>query len=146
MISCLMIFTCFLGEDPKCTYDTQACLDYMAEKMNGRGWFGVVIDHNDQGQPVVMRVIPKSPADKAGVTCGDILISMNGVRFDADEAARKALKAAAKPGAEVVYVLANSSGVQREVKVNLAEMPLDEKARWIGEHLLKHHAIATAEH
>lgn len=40
------------------------------------GWLGVMLTADDQGRPVVTEVIPDSPAEKAGVAAGDVVLAV----------------------------------------------------------------------
>ncbi len=65
-----------------CTYETQVCLDYMVEKMQGRGWLGIEYDNGSGADYMrVLRIVPGSPAEAAGFLVGDQLISLNGAKF-----------------------------------------------------------------
>jgi membrane-associated protease RseP (regulator of RpoE activity) len=84
------------------------------------GWLGVYLDA-ERDQPVVVEVIPESPAAKAGLQVGDVI-----VRF-ADEAAPsrervRALLAASQPGDRMEVLVRRGAGEQR-VFVKLGERP-----------------------
>jgi len=124
----------------KCPHTTQECLDMMASKLRDRGWVGISYEMDDtRGGLDVRRVVAGSPAQKAGVLEGDLLLTLNGVRF-ADQANEDAMKKNAdlmKPGNTITYTLLRA-GKELEVKVTLAPMPEDVLAQLIGMHMLEH--------
>ena len=61
-----------------CDVSPCPCLFEMAEKLQQRGWVGIELDHNDDGTLTITRVLPKSPAEAAGLEQGDVLTSGNG--------------------------------------------------------------------
>ena len=124
----------------KCPHTTQECLDYMATKLRDRGWVGISYEMDDtRGGLDVRRVIASSPAQKAGILEGDLILSLNGVRF-AGEANQDAMKKNAdlmKPGNTITYRLLRN-GKELDVKVTLAPMPDDVLAQLVGMHMLEH--------
>ncbi len=130
-----------IGPTPKCTRDTQACLDHLATAMKGRGWMGVDLQIDKAtGGLSVQRVVAGGPAAQAGIQVGDVLVAANGVRYtpDPDEAQRRLFQQM-KPGATFTYTV-QRDGSEREVSVTLVEMPASNIAEEVGRHLLDQHA------
>lgn len=127
----------------KCMYSTQDCLDSMATKMKTGGFVGIEMEKDEAtGSLTILRVIPGSPAEVAGLQQGDALIALNGVAFkDASEDALKAAKKDWKPGQNVTYTVSRD-GYDRSVSLTLGTMPPEVLARFIGQHMLEH---ATTE-
>ena len=128
----------------KCPYSTQECLNHMAESMKASGWIGIEYDMDEKtGLSSVIRVIPGSPAEKAGLQAGDVLASVGGIEISEKnyEALAKARKEW-KPGRTVTYTI-KRGGSTLQVPVVLGEWPADLLARYIGEHMLEH---AEADH
>jgi C-terminal processing protease CtpA/Prc len=127
------------GGDYKCKASTQECLDKMAAKFEKSGFVGVELDTDKAtGGYAITRIIPGSPAEKAGLKTGDVLFALNGVRMAEDN--HKAMKKAKKdwtPGQEITYTIKRGSE-DREVQLTLAPMPADVLAQWIGHHMLEH--------
>ena len=123
----------------KCKYQTQECLDHMAEKMKSAGWVGVELDYDEaSGIPTVTKVVPGSPAEAAGIQPGDIFAALNGVKISKDnEEALKAARKEWKPGQSVTYTISRN-GYDKKVDLTLAPMPADVMAAWIGNHMLAH--------
>ena len=123
----------------KCPYATQDCLNHMASRMKASGWIGVEYDLDAKTDLyTVQRVVPGSPAEKAGIQSGDVLFALNGVEIkkDNDEALMKARKEW-KPGQTVTYTI-KRGGAAKQIDVVLGEWPADLLARYIGEHMLEH--------
>jgi len=129
------------GDDvKKCSMPLQECLDRMSANLKTTGWVGIEFDNStvSKGGYEIFKVIKGSPAEKAGLQPGDIMMALNGVRFAQDD--RAALDKARKkwtPGQSVTYTI-KREGVDREITLTLAPMPADVMARWIGEHMKEH--------
>ena len=128
-----------------CTGDTQYCLNKMATKLKSKGWVGIELDVNEKsGAMTVTRVVPDSPALAGGLQEGDVLVALNGVRFDDEE--KEALhetQAQMKPGNTVTYTV-ERDGYAKKVAVTLAAVPDDVVAQWIGGHMLEHATVEVA--
>lgn len=84
------------------------------------GWLGVYFEP-ERDEPVVAEVIPSSPADRAGLQIGDVLVAVGGETAPRRERLR-ALLAAAKPGDELALVVRRGGAEQRLV-VKLGDRP-----------------------
>jgi len=134
-----MAMTAVAGEGGKCTASTQDCLNHMANNMKERGWVGLELeDKGDDGAMVVAKVVAGSPASAAGFAVGDTLVAVNGVAFsDANEKKLEEIKYSMKPGAEFTYTVARR-GSKVDLAVELAQMPEEVMAQWVGNHMLDH--------
>ena len=135
------------GYEKKCGADAQACLDWFANNYKGRGWAGVSLEMSDDGL-VVSEVHPGTPAAKAGVEAGDVLVAINGIAY-ADENKEKMaqLQEEMVPGNEFTYTISRN-GKNKEISFALDEMPMDVVARMVGLHMLSDHAaveVASAD-
>jgi len=133
--------------EKKCGADAQACLNWFANAYNDRGWAGVSLEASDAGLRV-SEVHYGTPAAKAGVKAGDILVAINGVEY-AEENKEKmaAFEKEMVPGNEFTYTIARN-GKNKDVTFALAEMPMDVVARMVGMHMLSDHAaveVASAD-
>lgn len=128
-------------EVEKCPEDAQACLNSMAANLRNRGWVGIELDHDEATDSLTVRkVVPGSPAEKAGFAVGDELRAMNDIEYS--EKNRPALKEAYRgmtPGATIVYTV-ERSGRRVPVRVTLSDLPGAIMAQWIGQHMLDYHA------
>jgi predicted metalloprotease with PDZ domain len=141
----LVATSAFAGE--KCTADAQTCLNYMAKKVDSKGWLGVHYERNEEaGGYTITKVVDGSPAEEAGLQVGDIVVAMNGVSMGEKSEALKAEYQNMKPGYDVTYKVVRN-GQDVKVKAKLAKMPEDVAMQMVGAHMLSHAETkqATAE-
>jgi S1-C subfamily serine protease len=126
------------GSTEKCQASTQECLDKMATSLAHRGWLGVELEKTENGALKISNVVPESPAEKAGLRAGDVLVSANGVRYASatDEEMGK-VSEAFKPGNTITYAVLHA-GHEKTVQVKLAEMPDRVRAQILGAHMMEH--------
>ena len=144
-----------------CKMETQSCLNEMVAKLKGRGWLGIEMEpvglngekiKDDKGTadkaPVLMRVtrvIQGSPAQAAGFKDGDILVSVNGVKFADNTEEKCATCEATKdnwtPGTKATYVV-RQGGKDVTLNATLAALPPDVLAQWVGMHMIEHAKVA----
>jgi carboxyl-terminal processing protease len=79
-------------------------------------------------QPNILRVITDSPAEKAGVMAGDVIVSVNGESVDKADSATVAGKIRGDAGTSVKLVL-KKDDVTREVTIVRAKIS-DASVRW----------------
>lgn len=130
----------------KCTHSTQECLDAMATKMKDSGWVGVELEADDEkyGPMTVRKVVPGSPAESAGIQPGDVLVAMNGIALAEGNLEKiQTARAGWKPGVSIVWTM-HRGDEKREVSIQLAPMPADVLARYIGQHMLEHGTTEVA--
>lgn len=129
-------------ESYHCKAETQACLNEMVSKLKNRGWVGVELDDSKApAELTVTRIVPGGPAEAAGLQVGDVLVALNGVRFDSTADAEKLDKTrqGMVPGSTIEYTLLRK-GAEKKVTVKLGELPSDVLAQWVGMHMVEHHA------
>lgn len=133
--------------EKKCGADSQACLDWFADNYKGRGWAGVSLEVSDDGLRV-SEVHHGTPAAKAGVKVGDVLLAVNGIEYgEQNKEKMAALQAKMVPGNKFTYTIARN-GKNKEISFALDEMPMDVVAREVGMHMLNDHAaveVASAD-
>ena len=129
----------------RCTMPVQECLEHMSAALKSSGWVGIEFDPETgpEGGYRVTRVLPDSPAEKAGIQVGDLLTALNGVRLvKANDAALAKARKEWNPGHAVTYTV-KRLGQDRDISLTLAPMPADVMARWIGEHMMEHIAAGS---
>lgn len=80
---------------------------------------GVLLEEDPEQGVRIVRVLPGSPAAKAGLEPGDVILRIQGQKIASPEAAGEAV-AQQKPG-EVVDVLVSRDGEEKDVNVKLAK-------------------------
>lgn len=125
----------------KCSASTQDCLNHMSA-MKGRGWMGIEMDHNAEGAMFVKKVVPGSPAEKAGFAEGDVLVALNGASMSDESAVAKA-RGEWAVGQEVAYTI-KRGGEEKSLTVALAAMPEDVYDRMVGHHMISDHMQTAA--
>jgi thiol-disulfide isomerase/thioredoxin len=99
----------------------------------GRAWIGIELDKNDVGV-LAKRIFRGSPADKANLRAGDVILSANGVDVSAPGELIKRIREA---GAGALMTLkVDHAGTKSDVKITLAEHPGDEE-------VLRMHLVGT---
>jgi putative serine protease PepD len=88
---------------------------------SGRAWLGVDLRTTRAGGALIAGVIPDGPAARAGITGGDLLVSVAGTATPTADDVAVAL-ANQKPGARVSVELRGSQGA-RTVNVTLGQTP-----------------------
>ncbi|MCP3981542.1 MAG: PDZ domain-containing protein [bacterium] len=128
------------AEHEKCSADAVVCLNKMASKLQNRGWVGIEMEQTDGGELEILGVEPDSPAERAGLRKGDVLVAMNGIDY-AEENKERMHEAynAMTPGRTVTYTV-DRKGKNREIDVELGRIPEAVVAKWIGNHMLQGHA------
>src|SRR5262245_57635424 len=61
-----------------CTASKEECMKYMQDA-KAHGWLGIEYDKTEDGNMVIGKVLPGSPAAKAGFENGDVLTAFNGI-------------------------------------------------------------------
>jgi C-terminal processing protease CtpA/Prc len=138
--------TAFAGEY-KCTAPTQECLDKMTANLMKRGWLGIFgneIRENGTMHMEIIEVVPGSPAEKADIRPGDILVGINGVDLvESNKEKLYTIQKKNKPGVTMRYTL--KRGKHRVYKqVKLGSMPYEVIVRAVGAHMLEHSNVDIA--
>ena len=128
-----------------CTADTQFCLNKMATKLKNKGWVGIELDVDESnGAMTVARVVDGSPALTAGMREGDLLLAVNGIRFDSEDKEKlHEAKSQMKIGSTVTYPVKRDDH-KKKIDVTLGAVPEDVMAQWVGQHMLGHATIELA--
>jgi S1-C subfamily serine protease len=117
----------------------------MVAKFKQKGWVGIEYDKSKKGdKQIISKVVPGSPAEKAGLQKGDVLLAVNDVRFgDEDKEKWAQVKKAWRPGETITYTVARGEA-KKKVTITLGEVPEDVMAQWIGKHMLEHANVEMA--
>jgi C-terminal processing protease CtpA/Prc len=117
-----------------CASHSSAAAASSEESCHGKSaytaWAGAWLQRSSSGQVVVADVTKGSPAAKAGLKSGDVVLAVNGYSLaDSKEAAMCASNAECKVGRSVAYTV-QRGGSKKNIKFKLAEMPSDATARF----------------
>jgi len=91
----------------------------------------------DPGGALVTDVVDGSPADRAGIRPGDLILAVGGVRIDQENALTRAIHSH-KPGDRVEITLW-SKGRERTIRVRLGEHPDKQDTAYLG----VYHVLST---
>jgi C-terminal processing protease CtpA/Prc len=129
------------GEGKRCSASTQDCLNYMNSYFADRGWIGI---EYDEEKMKIIRVFDDSPAEKAGLKKGDVMVAINGVDYSDEngEKIKQINQSEMKPGNKITYTVARA-GMKKNLEITIGALPDDVKAQWIGRHMIEGHAEET---
>ena len=93
-------------------------------------WSGAWLERSASGTVTVAEVAKDSPAAKAGLKSGDVVLAVNGYDLsDSESRAMCASKASCKVGSTVAYTV-DRAGKTKELKVKLQKMPASATQRF----------------
>jgi C-terminal processing protease CtpA/Prc len=131
------------GEEKKCPYTMQECLQKMAQYMSTTGMIGLDGEWEEKTKGYrITEFIEGTTAQEAGVQIGDLLIKINGIALTDDEG-RKRDADNRKPGSEAKITILRD-GEKLTMKVTLIGIPAKVMAQEIGQHMLESHANLAA--
>ncbi len=123
----------------KCSAEATVCIREMAKGLKQRGWIGIEWDDSDK-RPEISHVVQGSPAQKAGVRVGDIVMAFEGIPTDEeDEVVWAAMKRSLVPG-KIITLAIVRNGAARDLEVELIAVPDHIVAQWVGKHVLDYHS------
>ena len=87
---------------------------------------GVQLDTTEDGEPLIVTVFRDSPADKAGLGTGDIILEVNGVAAAGSSVSDVVEQIRGEAGTEVeLTVRAGANGTPRTLKITRGEVEID---------------------
>jgi len=127
----------------KCEMSAEECQKWMAEAKT-RPWLGVDLDIDKAAATLtVIRVVPNSPAERAGFRAGDQLVAMNGVPYGEESKDQlAAIKKSLKFGDTVTYTV-RRAGAEERLAATLTHMPESVYVAMVEEHKKEHTEIAS---
>lgn len=128
-------------------YFSPELLAHFNEQLSGRfSGIGLAISEVDNGLRV-SRVFKRSPADEAGITTGDVIVSVDGKSLKGVDSSAAAERIKGPEGTEVtVGVEDGESGTVRELKIVRAEIAVpvaSGRVETVDGHKLGHVRLAT---
>ena len=127
-----------------CTDTVENCKAQLAKDLAGRGWLGIKMEPREDGTVTVVKVVPDSPAQEAGLKEGDVLVALGGARFG--KASEEDLEKERKgwtPGTRLAYTVLRDSK-EISVPVKLAKMPDSVREEIIAMHVEQMHSSRAA--
>jgi S1-C subfamily serine protease len=98
--------------------------------MKSAGWAGAWLQRSSSGTVTVAEVAKGSPAAKAGLKSGDLVLAVNGYDLSDSEArAECASKASCKVGSTVTYAVQRGHST-KNIKLKLEKMPANATERY----------------
>lgn len=136
----LALATGAVAEEPKkCTEDPAECKAKIEAKLAAAGWLGVEMEKNDQKQAVVKEVVPESPAAAAGLQVGDVLLTVDGVDYYADDDESKMkVKKAWSPGNKATLGL-QRDGAETQLEVEFGSFTPEMIELQVKKHMEMYH-------
>ena len=133
LIAVAAVAPAFAGGD-HCRSHSSASTASNDESCHGKSasaaWAGAWLQRSSSGQVVVADVAKGSPAAKAGLRSGDVVLAVNGYNLaDRHEAAMCASSAECKVGRTVAYTVKRGLG-KKNIKLKLETMPADATSRF----------------
>ena len=130
------------GDKKKCEMDPADCKAKMKAKIAEKAWLGVELDKNDGKKMVVTKVVPDSPAAKAGFSAGDVFVALNGIDYyTKDEVTKKKMKKARAQGHEATFTVLRGHA-KKDLQVQFGKVPKDVAKKWVVAHMEEHHSEA----
>jgi len=131
------------GKHEKCNKSAADCAAYMKEKYQTKGWTGIEKEPNEDGTYRIVSVLPNSPAEKAGVKVGDLLVSINGVTLSKENEAKikEMHESGWKIGDTVAFGLKRGADIST-FNVGLERIPETVLASMIEKHSKEEHQVA----
>jgi len=128
----------------KCPREPAECAQQMTARFKERGWVGITPDINpDTGVISVANVFSNSPAERAGILAGDIVLGLNGVKHSkANNESFMQTYDSFRLGDKVIFNVGRG-GEQLDIEVHLDPIPEAVLTQWVNEHLLEYHPADT---
>lgn len=133
------------GEKLDFSYDVKDQIREAVAHMQTMGWVGIEMEHNEDYTLTLVRVVPDSPAERAGLRAGDVLVAREGVSYSKEngEKISKAHKKS-RPGDEVTFTIRRGSQ-ELPITVELGRLPKQVIAQWIGSWAIESAEVELAE-
>jgi len=132
------------AQEMKCKESAHECEKKIRSILSGRRFLGVTFD---PGNLVIKAVVPESPAEKAGLRAGDLVMGINGHDVTGKDAmVFKTILHETKEGQRVA-ILIRRDGTYKNLTTLLTAMTDQQIERVVAAHLKEAHAeTASATH
>ena len=130
------------ADAPKCTGAARECEQKIRQLVSGRRYFGATVLDKNPGL-VVSNVKPDSPASRAGLKPGDVLVSLNGKSLlQATGREFKQYIADARTTGRI-WLLYKRHGVVTRVETRLEPYSKEQVAKMVAAHLSQTHTTTA---
>ena len=120
----------FAGGDHCSGGSATASMTSCSGAAHSSAWSGAWLERSANGTVTVADVAKGSPAAKAGLKSGDVVLAVNGYNLsNCAERSACAAKATCQVGSQVIYTV-NRTGKSKEIKLKLEKMPADATERF----------------
>lgn len=134
----------FAGGAPCPDLDECPCVMELTENLVNKGWVGIRMD-DESGRWTLVEIFPESPALRAGLQKGDVLVELEGVPYVEERKEElHGIYMSKGPGDSLEYVI-ERDGEEKTVRLELARMPNKLLALWLGEKILYSYSEVTGE-
>jgi hypothetical protein len=140
---------CPQGGGQQCSMSPADCEKMLRTYYENHGWLGLEMAcaKEDDVEPTVTRVIPGSPAEKAGFKVGDTLVAVNGIAYGPEsmEAIQKLMSDGMKVGDKIAYKIVREGKSDKQIKTKLVRIPDTVLAQMVSDHVTTAHKSEKAE-
>lgn len=138
----LVAVSTIAGDAPKCTGAARDCEQKIRQLVSGRRYFGATVQDRNPGL-VVSNVQSGSPAERAGLKPGDLLISLNGKSLtQASGREFKQYIADARTTGRI-FLLYKRHGTLTRIDTRLEPYTKEQVAKMVAAHLAQTHTTTA---
>ena len=130
------------ADDPKCSATARQCEQQIRQMLSGRRFFGANVELLKPGL-VINKVVPDSPAERAGIEVGDRVIAVNGRSLTQATAREYKQVLAEARGNGRVWMIIWRRGAYKRFETRLEPYTKDQIEKIIAAHLSQSHPVAA---
>lgn len=144
VVSTLVLATAWAADDAhKCSASARECEQQIRMMLSGRRYLGAQLLETDHGL-YVKNLTPQSPADRAGLTVGDRLMSVNGKNtVYATNVDFKRIVGEAKDTGRL-WLLVARRGTLKHIEIRMEPIPKEQIDKIVEQHMTSSHQPQTA--
>lgn len=135
----LLAATTLAADGPVCTATPRECEEKIRQLVSGRRYLGVTVIDKSPGLEVSL-VLPNSPAERAGLKVGDVLISLNGKSLTKATGREFKQYIADARNTGRIWMIVSRRGAFTEVTTRLEPYSNEQIAKMVNAHLAQAHS------